>query len=345
MAVARGNCSVTSISAVKPTTVFVTGATGFAGGQLSRMLLARGQDVQVLVRDRSRAALLERAGARLVVGDVRQRNSFESVLPGVSVVYHLAAAFRAARLSDQEYFDVNLQGTVNVVEAAAGAGVGRVVHCSTVGVYGDTGRIPADETRSPAPEADSYNQSKFAGEQAAAEVFRSGRVPGVIVRPSAGIGPGETRYLKLFRGIQRGRFVMIGSGETLCNLAYVDDLCEGLILCGERPEAVGETFILGGEHNLTLNQLIEEVALVVQGSPPRLRVPLAPVMAAAVACEALFRPLGVEPPLHRRRVGFFRTNRAFDISKAATILGFAPRVPLRDALARTGDWYRSQGLL
>jgi nucleoside-diphosphate-sugar epimerase len=336
---------VTSNTADRRQTVFLTGASGFAGGHLSRMLLARGHEVRALVRDRARAAELERAGARLVFGDVRRRDSFEPALAGVSVVYHLAAAFRAARLSDQEYFDVNLQGTINVVEAAAGSGVGRVVHCSTVGVYGDTGRIPADETRPPAPEADSYNQSKFAGEQAAAEAFRSGRVPGVIVRPSAGVGPGETRYLKLFRGIQRGRFVMIGSGETLCNLAYVDDLCEGLILCGERPEAVGGTFILGGERNLTLNELVDEVALVVRGSPPRLRVPLAPVMAAAIACEVLFRPLGIEPPLHRRRVGFFRTNRAFDISKATTVLGFTPRVPLREALTRTGDWYRSQGLL
>jgi nucleoside-diphosphate-sugar epimerase len=261
------------------------------------------------------------------------------------VVFHLAAIFREAGRSDADYQAVNVGGTQNAIETAAATGVGRFVHCSTVGVHGDTGPRPATEESPLAEGEDSYNRTKLAAERWARDAFPRLRLAGTIVRPSAGYGPGERRYAKLFAGIAHNRFVMIGSGETRQNLAYIDDLCEGMLLAATRPEAVGETFVLGGEENITIAELAERIAKIVGGKAWRVRVPAWPVMTAAAACEAICRPFGIEPPLHRRRVGFFTVHRAFDISKAKRLLGYQPRTRLDDGLRATADWYRAEGLL
>jgi len=330
-----------------PKHAFVTGGTGFTGGRLCEVLAERGWRVSALVRPTSRPearARLEALGATLVPGDVRERASFERALPGVDVVFHVAAAFREAKLSDAEYTAVNVDGVRNLVEAAADAGVGRFVHCSTVGVHGDTGRTPANEDTPFAP-PDFYCESKLRGEELARDTFARRGLPGVVFRPLGIYGPGDTRFLKLFRGIARGRFVLIGNGDVLYHLTYVDDLCDGIVLCGEHPAAPGQVFILGGEQHTTLNGIIEEVVRATGGKPPRLRVPLAPVLAAAWLCEAVCRPLGIEPPLYPRRVEFFSKHRAFEIAKARRVLGYAPRVGLREGITRTAAWYREHGWL
>jgi nucleoside-diphosphate-sugar epimerase len=322
----------------------VTGATGFVGGALCKALLASGANVTALVRKGSRTEALDPLGVRKVVGDLRDKASFASALSGVDVLYHIAAAFREARLSDEDYHDINVTGTRNVIEAAAEHGVQRVVHCSTIGVHGDTGRTPANED-SPFAPPDYYCQSKLEGELLARELFETRGVEGAVFRPVAVYGPGDTRFLKLFRSIYRGRFRMIGSGETLYHLTYIDDLCRGIRMCGEREDAVGEVFILGGEGSVNLNEWVAEIAKVVGGRVPRAHVPLAPVMLAARLCESVCRPLKIEPPLYRRRVEFFSKDRAADISKARRMLGYVPQVSLADGLQQTAAWYRERGYL
>jgi dihydroflavonol-4-reductase len=323
---------------------FVTGATGFVGGALCRTLASSGCSVTALVRPNSRSEALDALGVRKVVGDLRDKTSLVPALSGVEVVYHIAAAFREARLADREYHEVNVTGTRNVIEAAAEHGVRRVVHCSTIGVHGDTGRTPANED-SPFAPPDSYCQSKLEGELLARELFGALALEGVVFRPAGVYGPGDTRFLKLFRSIHRRRFRMIGSGETLYHPVYIDDLCRGILKCGELEDAVGEVFILGGESCVTLNQWVAEIAKVVDGRIPRRHVPLAPVMLAARLCEAVCRPFGLEPPLYPRRVEFFSKDRALDISKARRILGYVPQVSLAEGMRRTAAWYRERGYL
>jgi nucleoside-diphosphate-sugar epimerase len=323
---------------------FVTGGTGFTGGRLVEILRERGQTVTALARPASRTDGLQRAGAHIVAGDLRKPAEFEAALDGVDVVYHIAAAFREARLSDRDYHEINATATVQLVEAAARHGVKRFVHCSTVGVHGDTGRTRATE-ESPLNPPDVYCRSKLEGEQGAREAFARLRLDGVVFRPLGMYGPGDLRFLKLFRGIRRGKFYMIGSGETLYQLTYIDDLCDGIIRCGTLPQAVGQTFILGGTEPMTLNTLVAAVAEATGGKLNKLHIPMGPVLAAAVVCEALCKPLGIEPPLYPRRVEFFSKDRAFDFSKARRVLGYAPQVTLREGLTRTAEWYRASGLL
>jgi nucleoside-diphosphate-sugar epimerase len=221
--------------------------------------------------------------------------------------------------------------------------VTRFIHCSTVGVQGQIDDPPAAEDYRFAP-GDHYQQSKLDGELLALEYAGRG-LPLVVVRPVGIYGPGDLRFLKLFRSIHRGRFVMIGSGRSLYHLTYIDDLIDGFVLAGASPAAVGEVFTIAGPRYTTLRELVGMIADALGRPHPRLRVPFAPVYAASVVSERVCRWIGVSPFLYPRRVEFFSKDRAFDTAKARRVLGFAPAVDLEDGLRRTAAWYRDEGLL
>lgn len=324
--------------------VLVTGATGFTGGHLARSLAARGQQVRALVRDESRAADLRAAGVDLVAGDLRRPESLAEATTGADIVYHVAAMYREAGLRDEVYRDVNARAVERLVEAAARSGVRRFVHCSTVGVHGDVEHPPANED-APLRPGDIYQVTKLEGEELARRAGARLGIEVVIVRPSGIYGPGDRRLLKLFRGVARRRWITLGRGRIYYHLTHIDDLVEGFRLCGEHPAAAHRTYILAGGEVTTLNELIAIVAEVAGVPTPRLHVPVWPVWLAGAACEAICRPLGIEPPIYRRRVDFFTKSRAFDISRARTEIGFAPHVTLRDGIRQTLDWYRQHGWL
>lgn len=324
--------------------VLVTGATGFTGGHLARDLSRRGYQVTALVRDAARAADLTAAGVALAHGDIRDRAAVERAAHSVDVVYHIAAVYRQAGLRAAEYRAINAEAVGTIVRAAAAAGVRRVVHCSTVGVHGDVEHPPANED-APLRPGDVYQETKLEGEAVARDAGASAGVEVVIARPTGIYGPGDRRLLKLFRGVARRRFVILGSGRIYYHLTYIDDLVEGFRLCGEVPRAAGRTYILAGGEVTTLQELAALIAEEAGVSPPRLRAPVWPVWIAGAACEAICAPFGIEPPLYRRRVDFFTKSRAFDITRAREELGFAPRMGLREGIRRTLDWYRKAGWL
>ena len=322
--------------------VLVTGATGFTGGHLARTLAAKGDTVKALVR--SPAPALAEAGIETVPGDLRDAASLQEAARGVEVVYHVAAIYRQAGLRDQEYRAVNAAAVRTVIEAAATAGVRRVVHCSTVGVHGDISHPPAAED-APLKPGDIYQVTKLEGERIAREAAEDTEMEVVIVRPTGIYGPGDRRLLKLFRGVARGRFPILGNGNIYYHLTYIDDLVEGFRLCASVPVAAGRTYILAGAEVTTLNELVAIVAEEAHVKPPGVHLPVWPVWMAGALCEAVCVPLGIEPPLYRRRVDFFTKSRAFDISRARAELGYAPKVGLHEGVARTLAWYRSNGWL
>jgi dihydroflavonol-4-reductase len=324
--------------------VLVTGATGFTGGHLARALRARGDDVRALVRDPARASDLTKTGVELVTGDLRDGGAVGAAARGVEVVYHIAAIYRQAGLRDEEYRAINAEAVRGVIEAAARAGARRVVHCSTVGVHGDVEQPPADED-APLRPGDVYQVTKLAGERIAAEAAAQTGIELVIARPTGIYGPGDRRLLKLFRGVARRRFVILGSGRIFYHLTYIDDLIQGFRLCAEVPQAAGRTYILAGPEVTTLNELVAVIAEEAHVPPPWLHLPVWPFWLAGAACEALCAPLGIEPPIYRRRVDFFTKSRAFDIARARRELGYAPAVGLRDGVRRTLAWYRDAGWL
>jgi dihydroflavonol-4-reductase len=328
--------------------VLVTGATGFTGGHLAATLARRGDEVRALVRGKSRerfaASEAAGAGAAAVEGDLASVDAVARACEGVEVVYHIAATYREAGQPDSAYRAVNVDGTRHVLEAARAAGVRRVVHCSTGGVHGHISHPPANED-APFNPGDIYQDTKLEAETLAREFGLAHGLDVVVARPIGIHGPGDTRFLKMFRGLARGRFPMLGRGDVFYHLTYIDDLVEGFRLCGTVPAAAGRTYILAGEHYTTLKDLVALVAEELGVRPPRLHLPVWPVWLAGLACEAVCVPLRIEPPLYRRRVDFYTKSRAFDITRARTELGYRPQVDLREGIRRTIAWYRAHGWL
>jgi nucleoside-diphosphate-sugar epimerase len=323
--------------------ILVTGAGGFTGLALTRALVDAGHPVRALVRKPAQVPELERLGAEVLQGDIRDPEIVRRAVEGRAIIYHLAAVFRRAGVPDSLYHEVHVDATRRLIEAAASAGARRFVHCSTVGVHGDVaGAGPADESAPMAP-GDIYQRTKLEGEAAAREAATRTGLPLTIVRPGPIYGPADRRLLKLIGGVARRRFLLRGSGRPHFQMVYVDDLVAGFRLAAERPEAVGRTYILTGEEAPTLRELVEEIAGVARVPAPRLRLPVWPFWLAGALCEAVCVPFGVEPPIYRRRVKFFTNNRWFDISRARRELGFSPRVSLREGLRRTLESYRTLG--
>jgi dihydroflavonol-4-reductase len=326
--------------------VLVTGATGFTGGHLARHLAREGHHVVALVRPASlaRGAALEADGIEIRAGDLADAAAVGRAAEGSQIVYHIAATYREARQSNAAYAAVNVGGTRHLLEAARDAGARRVVHCSTGGVHGHIERPPANEDAPFAP-GDIYQETKLEAERLAVDFGRREPIEVVIARPIGIYGPGDTRFLKMFRGIARGRFPMLGRGDVFYHLTYIDDLVRGFQLCGEMPAAAGRTYILAGPEYTTLRELVARIAAEFGVRPPRRHFPVWPVWLLGALCEAVCVPLRIEPPLYRRRVDFYRKSRAFDISRARQELGYAPAVDLRTGIRRTAEWYRAQGLL
>ena len=320
--------------------VLVTGASGFTGGHLARALARAGHRVRVLARraDGGRDHPFE-----IVSGDLRDRAAVARAVAGVEVVYNIAAIYRQAGLPREVYRAVNAVAVGGLIEEAARAGVRRVVHCSTVGVHGDVERPPANED-APLRPGDVYQRTKVEGETLARAAAARCGIEVTIARPSGIYGPGDRRLLKLFRNTVR-RFPTLGRGEIYYHLTYIDDLVEGFRLCGEHPAAAHRTYILAGGETPTLNEVTAVIADVAGVAPQRWHLPVWPFWLAGAACEVVCAPLGLEPPIYRRRVDFFTKSRAFDITRAKTEIGYAPRVGLREGITRTVNWYREHGWL
>jgi nucleoside-diphosphate-sugar epimerase len=324
--------------------VLVTGATGFTGGHLCERLARDGHSVRAVVRDPSRCSNLRELGVELVSGDLRDKSSLEQATKGVDAVYHIAALFRPENVSRRDMWETNVDGTRNILEAALQADVQRFVHCSTVGVHGEIKSPPANE-ETPYGPGDYYQESKTEGERLVLQYAKQGRLPIVIFRPGGIYGPRDLRFLKLIKAIKTRRFVMLGSGEVGYQMIYIDDLIDGILLCGTEKKAVGNTYILTGEETVTLNRLVKLIAEVLGVRPTHLRFPVTPVYVAGFLCELVCKPLGVNPPLYRRRVDLFRKTRSFDISKAKMELGFKPKTELKSGIHRTAEWYQANAYL
>ena len=325
----------------------ITGATGFIGSRLALEYLQKGYFVKAFGQENSDAEsenrkYIEARGGAVAIGSVNDREAIRDFVAGLDVVYHLAAAQHEANVPDKTFWDVNVAGTQSVLEASLNAGVKRLVHGSTIGVYGASLQGRLDE-QSPLNPDNIYGVTKLEAEKIVCSF--SEKLDVVIVRISETYGPGDRRLLKLFRGIKKNAFPIIGDGKNIHHLLYISDLIEGLHLAATTKDAVGRIFVLSGKEALTTAEMIETVATELGNPSPRLRLPLQPCLMLATLTENLCRPIGIQPPLHRRRMDFFRKSYLFSQERAQRILGFLPRVSFKEGVKETARWYQAMGYI
>lgn len=323
-------------------TVLVTGGKGFLGSHLVSQLQAEGKNVRILARPHHQTP--EDEGKDIIWGDIRDPEAVDKAVAGVEYVIHVVSNFRQGGSDEKVAYATNVDGTINLLKAAQKHGVKHLIHCSTIGVHGTVLEIPANENTDFNP-TDLYQETKLIAEQKVWEFHKETGLPITVIRPISLFGPGDLRMLKLFKMIQQGKFFIVGKGEVLFHPAYIDDVVRGFMMCLNNDKAIGETFIIGGDKYLPLNDLCQLIANELTVDPPSLRLPMAPVLAAATLCEKLCAPFGIEPPLHRRRVSFFQNNRAFSIQKVKDILGYEPQYSLQDTIHKTAEWYKQEGYL
>ncbi len=324
--------------------VLVTGGSGFTGSNLVKKLIAKKHRVRVLARATSKIGDLKKLGAVIINGDISNRKDVFGAVKGASRVFNIAASYRDASLDEKVYWDVNYKGTINVADACLEYKVPGLVHCSTIGVVSSIENPPGDETDPYSPD-DAYQRSKCKAEKAVLGYIKEKSLPASIIRPCAIYGPGDIRLLKLFKMAAKKRAFMLGKGNAAYHMVYIDDLTDSFVLASEISKARGEVFIIGHEEYLTLNDLFKMIAGEFNISSKIIHIPLLPVELLASVMEFIYKPFKKQPPLYKRRVAFFKKNRAFDISKAKKILGFKPKQSLKQGLAKTAEWYLKKGYI
>lgn len=325
--------------------VLVTGATGFLGSALTTELLRRGVHVRVLARDERRARALFGDAVEIVAGEITDVCQVEQAVNGVEIIYHLAGRLYHPAVPAEIYFHTHVEGTrVLLACCRAQPQLRRVVHCSTTGVHGVTGDTPAREDAPYAP-TNPYEASKLEGEQLASRAYVECGLPVSIARPGLVYGPGDLHLLGLFTTIKRGLFRVIAGGAAMLHPIYIDDLTTALLLCAERPEAVGRCHNLAGERTVTIRELAESIARALDRELPAGSIPLWSANLAADIFALLPGLRGEQAPLTRSRVAFLTRSRVYDTSRARAELGFQPAMPLNEGLKRAALWYRKHGYL
>jgi nucleoside-diphosphate-sugar epimerase len=318
----------------------VTGAGGFLGRALVRALVARGDRVRALVR--RPAAGLERPGVEVALGDATDPATLAATLRGAELVYHLAGVRRAA---DRTEFDrVNVQGTRRLLDAclAAPPGLRRLVLAGSRAASPPSAE-PIDEAVAPAP-AEWYGESKAEAERLV--LAERHRLPVTVARPPRIMGPGDLENLFFFRVARSGWALRFTGGERPLSWVDVDDCARGLLLLGDRPEALGEPFFLTSEEPTSVEGLQLAAAAALGVRPRRLLVPAAALAGAGALADLLTRLTGRSFPVNAKLARqVLAPGWRCSGARARERLGFVAGTSLADSMGRAATWYRAEGLL
>jgi nucleoside-diphosphate-sugar epimerase len=326
---------------------FVTGATGFIGGRLVDALIEGGHDVRVLVRDPAKAGSLRRPGVELVRGDLGDPASLEEAVSGAQGVFHCAGLV-GDWLRPEEARRVNVDGTRALLSACASAEVERVVHLSSLSVYGLGQHRGTDESAPLRYCGDPYIDSKIDAERMVRVYVDRGGFEVVILRPGFVYGPGDQRFMpKLLDALARRQFVYVGDGAKLLNLSYVDDVAAAMLLAGSAPAAAGQAYNVTDGTETSLRGFVEFLCSELGMTAPTRRIPPPVAWAACYGAEALARARQAKeaPRLSRGRMRFLYYNQHYSGDKARRELGYHPRFTYREGIPPTLAWYRQHGLL
>lgn len=326
--------------------VLVTGATGFTGKHLVKELCKTGATVRAIVRKSSNLDEIKDLPIEFFIGDVYDEEVATKAAEGVNYIFHVAAAYREAKISDDIYWKVHVQSTHHLAKAVVNKPeFKRFIHVSTMGVHGHIEEPPATEEYRFSP-GDQYQETKVEAELWIREFAKTEGLPLTVVRPAAIYGPGDRRLLKLYKMAQKPIVPVLGFGcKGLYHLIHVEDLVAFMMLVATQERTLGEVYICGAREPIEYQQIIRLIAENMGKSPTFVRLPVTPFFWAGDVCEAICKPLGIEPPIYRRRVAFFTKDRAFDTSKMREHTGYEYKFTNESGLVSTGEWYKQQGWL
>lgn len=321
----------------------VTGANGFIGSNLCRALTAKGWRVRALVLPGTPVDTLDGLPIEIVPGDITNAASLDTVMAGITHVFHLAA-----KVGDwgreEDYQKVNHHATGYLLVAAMKAGVKRFMLTSSVSVHAYTGHDGTGEEAPLNADINAYARSKIGAENLVRTFQRAGKIETVIVRPGLmPYGPGDrTSFLPMAQAIEKGGFGYINGGRARLGTSYAGNLVEGMILACTHPAGAGETFLLGDDDVLTWRQVGESIADGLGVKRPKMSVPYPLAWLATAVIEMIWRLLRKQsaPPLTFYRISVARRDLVFSNAKAKRLLGFNPQVRWDEGFQRTLEWYR-----
>lgn len=325
-------------------TTLVTGAAGFLGSHVARQLVARGEQVRVLMRASSTNRAIADLSLEYVTGDLRDPASLDRAMAGVKRVFHVAADYRLWAKRKQDIYDSNVGGTKNLLEAARRAGVEQLIYTSTVATIAvDRPQHPNEFTDAKLEEmVGHYKRSKWLAEQEVLNAAKAG-LPVIVAMPTTPVGPWDwkpTPTGKIILDFLNGK--MPGYVETGLNFVGVEDCAVGHLLVAEKGK-VGERYLLGGE-NLTLKQMLDTLSKITGLSAPRLKIPHGLALGVAYANTLFSRIIGREPQIPVEGVKIARHMMFVDCSRAQRELGFKAG-PVSAALERAVRWYEANGYI
>ena len=326
-------------------TTLVTGATGFVGGAVARQLVAAGHAVRAMARSGSTRGTPADLNVQWVTGDLVTQEGLAEAVAGCRYVFHVAADYRLWVPDPEPMYRANVEGTEALLRAAAGAGVERIVYTSSVATLGHVREGVADEDTpvTLVSRVGHYKRSKYLAEQRVLALHQETSLPVVVVNPSTPIGPGDVKPTPTGRIIvdaARGRIPAYV--DTGLNIVHVDDVASGHLQALRRGR-VGEKYILGGT-DMTLAQILAEVAKLRNRRPPRVRLPRAPLVPLAAIAEALARLTGKPPRFSRDELRMAARPMYFSSAKAMKELDYryrSPQLAISDAL----QWFERHGYL
>jgi nucleoside-diphosphate-sugar epimerase len=330
-------------------TVLVTGATGFLGSALVTELVKQKQPVRVLARDETKARSQFGDAIDIVAGEITDAAQVQCAVEGATIVYHFAGRLYHPSTPAELYYRTHVEGTRILLDACKrlldGKGqLQRIVHCSTTGVHGVTGKTPAAEDAPFAP-TNPYEETKLQGELLALKAWKDDGLPVSVARPGLVYGPGDLHLLGFFSSIKKGRPCLINGGKALIHPIYIDDMTAAFLLCAECPQAIGHSYNIAGDHPVSFRELATAIARSLGKPLPEGDIPLWLANLASDVFALVPGMKGENAPLTRSRVKFLTNSRVYNIERARSELGFAPTMTLEEGMLRTADWYQKHEYL
>ncbi|MCK5127835.1 MAG: NAD(P)-dependent oxidoreductase [candidate division Zixibacteria bacterium] len=323
-------------------TVTITGANGFIGSRVCRLLASKGYNIRIICRLSSDLKLLENVPYTKIIADITDPDSLKKAVYGTDYIIHLAGLVKAKKNSD--YFAVNQQGTINLLNAIKNHNLKlkKFVLISSLAAFGPSKGIPRKESDSPNP-LTTYGKSKLAGEEAL-DPYRE-LIPITVLRPPGVYGPGDTEIFTLFDIVNKGFKPYMAGGNNKVQLIYVDDLAEAIKASMEIPESRNRAYMIAENRSYTTREMLNIIGELLGKKGIGITIPRPLLNLIALFSELFFKLIGHTPHFSREKVRELTDDWEMDVSRVKNELGFEAQVDFRTGARLTIEWYRQKGWL